>query len=181
MAKVVKLENLEFEIKKAAKEMTEQFWWNVQPQIFALGRETERTMKLFIQKDTKRGGSTGNLASNIHFVPDMDTSAHIQWGVGEIDVLMANAPYYYVVNSGKKITGGAFAPYNGKAILGDFEGERPDKGEVGKGTQHWNKLGKRGKGFFMAPGVIRPMNYIENTWEYVLTKLNEIVDGWSYK
>lgn len=133
----------------------------------ALARETTQVMRRFIVP--KRRGSTGNLAQSI----DADVIVKkdgVFVGVGNIQKMFAQAPYWYVANYGSKWPGSLAAVHEGtkgpKFVpppnLGFFSDGKPNSDKVGIGTAQWGHTGIKGNDL-LVPKTFTPINYIENT------------------
>jgi len=149
-----------FNAQKIVSKTIEKFWFRFQSDAFKLGTKMLVYMQSYINSHRHRKGGTGNLARSIQFYP-ISIAGRVSWGIGKISDLMTTAPYYYVVNYGKKVSGERFIPGGGKGVPGYFgDGNAPNSSMKGVGTEHFNY----GKGkFVMYPGVIRPINYISAT------------------
>jgi len=126
-----------------------------------LGMNIHNYMQNYINARRHRRGGTGNLANAINFV-DLSTPKTIGWGIGDINLLQKKAPYWYVINYGKKITGEPFIPGGGKFVPGSFEGHASE-GALAGGVEKFNY--KDGSKMGIKPkSVIRPIDYIDSTW-----------------
>lgn len=134
-------------------------WFIFQSDALQLGMNLANYMQTFISTRHKRRGASGKLASSITFEPNPNSTGQIGWGVGDISVLNAKAPYWYVVNYGKTVGGQPFIPAKGKFVPGSFEGNAPSPALKG-GVQKFNKGDGSGMGMF-PKSAIRPMNYIQ--------------------
>lgn len=127
--------------------------------IEAIARETERVIKKKISERIKRAGSTGNLANSFFTVKISGG-----WGVGDINFLNQQAPYWYWQNFGVAQSGRRIPPGTNEnsRIRGHFE---PDtNGRFKKGSPS----------FPMNPTkAIEAKNYIQAT----LNEVNQIVSG----
>lgn len=148
-----------FNVREIISNTIEKDWINFQAGAFDMGKRLHSYMQSYINSHRKRRGGTGKLAKSINFEVQAGAGlGTIFWGIGKIDLL---APYYYVINYGKMITGGEFIPFKGKKVPGSFEGRRPMSGLKG-GTEKFNIAD--GSGFAMTPkSAVRPMHYIEAT------------------
>ncbi len=102
---------------------------------------------------------SGNLIQQLD-ITVKDTAKGITIGIGNVQKLNEKAPYWYVLNYGKTITGATFIP---PAFVGSFEGDRPSVDQAG--TQRVTS----GK-FFISPQSFTPINYIEATISYMKTR-----------
>ena len=102
-------------------------------QIEEIARETELVIKQKISERIERAGSTGNLADSFTTVP----LGFASWGVGDIDYLNKQAPYWYWQNFGVAQSGrttpprsvGQFSPGIAKPTPGQSGGSLLDHGQ----------------------------------------------------
>lgn len=135
-------------------------WMRFQHHALKMGHTLHGYVQGYINSHRKRGGGTGNLANSVNFEISSSSPTRVSWGVGNINLLQTKAPYWYVINYGKMVTGEAFRPGNGKAVAGFFGAGNPPLGALkGRGTESFTPASKGGYAFF--PGVIRPMHYIQ--------------------
>ena len=135
-------------------------------------------MRHYINSNRKRSGGTDNLANAID-LKVFSTTGQISWGIGHIPTLQSKAPYWYVIDKGKKITGGRFIPGGGKFVPGFFGGgNRPDSAKKGAGTEHFTY--KRNT-FGIYPGIIRPMNYISASEHMLKQHINAVLTRFGMK
>ena len=138
-----------------------------------LAQETTDVMRRFIIPH--RRGSTGNLAQSIEFKLVVKKN-DVFVGVGDIDKMFAQAPYWYVANYGSKwpgslaavqagITGPKFIP---PPNLGFFSDGRVNSSKTGAGSAQWGHTGIGGNDLLI-PKSFRPINYIENTQGWLKT------------
>ena len=163
-----------FSTKEIIDSTIKKDWFLFQLEAHNMGIALTAYMQSYINSNRKRRGGTGNLAKTIKFYP-LNTAGVVSWGIGSIAELNQQAKYWYVVNYGKKITGEAFVPYNGKFTPGSFEGSRPNPAFAGgQGVQHFNK--GDGSGFGLkAKSAIRPINYIESTRHKLMIDMNRLL------
>ncbi len=111
-----------------------------------------------------RGATSGKLANAIKIWRDPNTEAQIHWGIGDINKLQQQVPYWYVVNYGKTTRGQPYIPNFGNFVPGFFLGGdgRPIADLAGKGKERFGKLKYSGSGMFPKT-AIRPINFIEKT------------------
>lgn len=136
----------------------------------SLARQTKSVMQQIINSSVRRKPNTGNLANSIDIVTPIirkNSKGIIEeyiTGVGDIQKLNIEAPYWYVVNYG--VLFGTSIPYVPPSPpLGSFGGNAPDSNLKGSGTQRWS-----GGNYFMKPSSpIRPMNFISNTLQWLRT------------
>ena len=144
-----------FRTKEFTDEIIRKQWMTFQRGALNVGARVFRYMRLYINQYRKRKG-TGNLAKSVTFEKEVGM-ARFWFGIGDINVLNANAPYWYVLNYGKKFTGGAFIPGGGKWRPVRFNGT-PAKGGT-MGNQRATAFVPIGGG--NVPRVIRPLRYID--------------------
>lgn len=143
-----------FSTKEIVSSTIRKSWFEYQYRAFLLGDQIHKYMQSFINSHRRRAGGSGNLARSINLRKSTGVG-YIFWGIGDIGLLMAKAPYWYVTNFGKKITGELFVP---PASTGSFGGNPPISTMRGKGTEKWTHPGK----YFMRPKTaVRPINYIQ--------------------
>jgi len=114
----------------------------------------------FIDKDVKRQPSTKTLSDAIRKAKvEVDVLGdEISVSVVPIADLELKAPYWYVVNYGKKASGEEFVP---KASIGYFPGHTPpEPGHTG--NEVWTETGDTKNDFLMRPMDFTPLNYIEH-------------------
>jgi len=150
-----------FNVKEIMDTTIRKDWFIFQAEAYELGNQLLPYIQTYINAHRKRTGNTGNLADSMTF-EGQTGAGFISWGIGNIDLLNSRAPYWYVINYGRKVTGEAFIP---PATTGYFgQGNKPDSQQAGAGTERWHYAGGRGAGFFMKPThVVRAMNYIQAT------------------
>ncbi len=153
-----------FNVKEIINDTIKKDWFIFQAEAYEMGNTLLLYMQSYINSNRKRSGNTGNLAKSMTF-EGTTGAGFISWGIGNISLLQTRAPYWYVINYGKKITGEDFIP---PANVGYFgQGEKPDSkfaGSKQKGLPRWHRGGGKGTGFFMKPThVVRAMNYISAT------------------
>jgi hypothetical protein len=127
-----------------------------------MGAKLHSIMRGYINAHRKRQGGTGRTARAINFEPTTSPGL-IHWGIGNLDILYAQAPWWHVLNYGARIDGRPFVPGGGKV--------RPVKFTDGDAKPNLRGRGIAGVTGFKRiestnepiPSVIRPMNYIEYT------------------
>ena len=138
--------------------------------LIQLGEETANRMGEVITISAKRF-STGRLASNIKSEVLSSIGDEIHIGIGNINDLKQNAPYFEVLDAG-----GYVPPTN----LGFFEGDPAYPVSGGTG-QKWIHTGDSGKGnYLMRPHkAIEGINYIgiasEELKQHIEQQLNNIL------
>jgi hypothetical protein len=121
-----------------------------------LGIETQEKFRQLIKASKKRPGG-GNLESKIQVEYFVDG---VSWGVGNIDLLDKEAPYWKALNwgsshaVGKVVGGGIFEPGNPKPNAGSFR-----QGRFVKGASD-----SEGKQYaFTVKRPIKAINFLERT------------------
>lgn len=146
---------------------------NLKEEVNKLGGETALQMILSIQGSKKRpqNGEPSDLEKNINcdFFDD-------GWGVGDVNLLKENAPYWAAVNwgsdhmVGKSVPNGFFSPGNPQPDFDAFRSGRwnvgTNQGEgIGEGRKHWS---------FIVQNAIPAMNYIESTVFWLSDKFDNL-------
>ena len=129
-------------------------------QLQAIARKTELVIKDKINESVERDGSTGNLANSF-------TTVKISggYGVGDIDLLNKQAPYWFWQNFGVAQSGRRIPP----GSKGAFQSGNP-RPTSGAGGSRWGSNGQ----FFIKPKKpIQAKNYISAT----LNEVNQIVSS----
>jgi hypothetical protein len=130
--------------------------------IEAIARETEVVIKAKIKERIEREGSTGNLANSFTTVKIPDG-----WGVGDIDFLNTQAPYWYWQNFGKAQSGRTTPPRS----RGQFGTGNPQP-IAGGGRSKWNQ-NSNGQYLIDPKKPIEAKNYIQAT----LNEVNKIISS----
>lgn len=129
--------------------------FEVQEMLLEATEQTRDRMRQIIQEAKKRASTGNNLEKSID-VEILNTEAGFAAGIGNINRLESDAPYYMVLNDG------GYVPYSTVkgAPLGSFEGEAPSKEfYMLPGNAAWERSGS--KGFFMKPQTpIEGIDYI---------------------
>ena len=136
-------------------------WFEFQVHARNTGIALLHYMKTFINNNCKRAGSTGKLENAITF-EDISTTAKIQWGIGNRQILNAQAKYWYVINYGKTVAGQDFVPGGGQyrpVLFQDGPADPTKTGHVASKAIAWKRI--TNPGTEPRPSVVRPMNYIE--------------------
>ena len=164
-----------FNVQKIINKAINKKWFIFQEQVFSLGHEILAYMQNYINANTKRSGSTGNLAKSMTLEVSAGAgTGKVFWGIGNMEILNTEAKYWYVVNFGKMITGQPYVPYHGKRVPGSFNGNVPDSSLTGNGSEQFNK--GDGSGFSMsAKTPIRPMSYIQASRHQLDVKLRMVL------
>ena len=131
-------------------------------QIEAIARETEVVIKQKITERIQREDSTGNLADAFTTVRLSDG-----WGVGDIDFLNRQAPYWFWQNFGKAQSGRTIPPRS----RGQFKTGSPQP-IAGGGKSRWNQSSS-GRYLIDPKKPIEAKNYIQAT----LNEVNQIISS----
>lgn len=150
-----------FSTKEIMDDTIRKHWTNFQYRAIVMGGKLAHYMKHYITANRKRAGGTGNLSKAIKFEKTVGAGV-FSWGIGDINLLNNQAKYWYVVNYGKKISGGEFIPGGRKYRPIEFTDGRADSSKRSQGTARAISF-KRITGNESIPSVIRPMNYIQAT------------------
>jgi hypothetical protein len=136
-------------------------------QVRALGIETQEKFRQLIKASKKRPGG-GNLESKIQVEYFVDG---VSWGVGNIDLLDKEAPYWKAINwgsshaVGKVVGGGIFEPGNPKPDGASFRQGRFIKGASDSdGNQY----------AFTVKKPIKAINFLERTVFWFRNRINNI-------
>lgn len=132
----------------------------VERQIKRIAKLTEDVIREKIRESVQRVGSTGNLANSFYAEKILDG-----WGVGNINYLNKNAPYWRHVNFGSQAIG---ANWQHRVPTGGFSPGEP-KPLAGASGSRWQVGGANYS--FIPTKPIAPLNYIAKT----LQELNIIV------
>lgn len=128
-----------------AKQVAQDFHWELQNELFILGEKAHALMLGTIKSNIKRDGSTGNLEKSIEYKFD-NLANHCGFWIGDIDFLNANAKYWHWLNYGVAQSGRTTPPKD----FGYFEGSK------------WIHMQSNEKSFWMTPTKpIEAINYIE--------------------
>src|SRR6185295_158972 len=122
-------------------------------QLQECAKATVTVMRFHIQTSIERSGSTGKLALGI-----FESKLTSGWGVGDIDYLNQNVPYWAWINYGVARTGRIIPPGTNEnpKILGYFDS--PTKGRFQKGPQYFPIFPTK---------PITAHNYIEKTVQQI--------------
>lgn len=135
-------------------------WFEFQAKVYNLASITHNYIRNYISTHAKRKPITGNLVNAID-LKIFSGPASIGFGIGNMEILQSKAPYWYVVNFGKKVTGEQFSPGGGQWRPVRFGNSPADPQLRGKGRQKATVFAPIGNG--QIPSFIRPMNYIQAT------------------
>lgn len=140
----------------------------VEHRIMALGIETAEKMKSTIKQNKVRpqAGAPTKLENSIDMERIMEGTNIIGWGVGDINRMDTEAPYWKAVNwgsahmVGKHLPGGGFVPGESKPASAHFR-----EGRWQKGAGDYSPIITK---------PIPPMNYIEKTVHWFLLSIDII-------
>jgi hypothetical protein len=125
----------------------------LQEEVNELGDKAVEEGRNHITTSKKRHSLGQNLEKTIE-KEVLQTTGGVEVGIGNINKLKTDAPYFEVLNDG------GYVPYSTVrgAPLGSFEGDKPTSNIV-SGNQNWERSGN--KGYFMKPKqAIEGINYI---------------------
>lgn len=147
--------------KDIYNEVIQREWFLFQAGALALGHKMQSYMRRYINNNRHRTGGTGKLARAINF-EDFSSPGRINWGIGNIEALNRQAPYWHVIATGRKWSGGRFRPGGGQYRPVEFTDgfADPSKRGTGKGKALWGKRITAGE---KKPSYIRPIPYISVT------------------
>lgn len=154
-----------FHTREIMLDTLQKDWFILQAGAMEIGQKLHKYIQSYVNSHRKREGGTGNLAKSINFESKAGAGmGMISWGIGNINLLNTNAPYWYVVNYGKTVGGAPYIPNHGNFVPGYFRGGdgRPRAEMTGKGKESFVYEPNSGKGMFPKT-PIRPMNYIQAT------------------
>jgi hypothetical protein len=139
-------------------------WFDFQIHANKAGDALLHYMKTFINNNCKRTGSTGKLenAIDIKHLKGFGSGA-IEWGIGDMSVLNAQAKHWHVINYGKKVGGEPFIPGGGQYRPVQFQDGPADPAKRGTGNSKAIAFKKIEGPNERKPSPVRPMNYIEAT------------------
>lgn len=134
-----------------------------------LGPKTQEKMKSIIGESKVRpqNGEPLDLENHISLEYFEDG-----WGVGDIDILNDQAPYWAAINwgsshlLGKRVPMGAFSPGEPKPSQDFFRQGRWAEGVAGYTQAHYS---------FIVQKPIEPMNYIETTVDWLKGQIDELI------
>lgn len=164
-----------FDVNEIVNESIKRNWFEFQEKALELGQDVEQYMQNYINAHRKRTGGTGNLAKLMKLEVLSTAPARIEWGIGDINVLNQQAPYWYVVNYGKTTSGQKYIPNYGNFVPGKYRGGdgRPDASQRGRGTEGFQY--QRGAWGMYPSSPIRPMHYISVASAHLKRKLRSIL------
>jgi len=155
-----------FRTTEIMKDTLQTDWFQFQLHAHETGKALLHYIQAFINSNRKRSGGKGTLAKAMT-LDILSTTGQIHWGLGNINTLNQRAKYWYVVNYGKKATGEAFIPGGGRYRPIRFTDGPADPSKRGRGTARVTQM-KRITGDEPRPSAIRPMNYIEATYQQLI-------------
>lgn len=128
-------------------------------QISIIANETAQVMREFVRSSIERVGSTGNLEKSIFSQPLLGASGISGYGVGNIEYLNRQAPYWAWINYGVAGTGRRIPP----PVFGHFEPQ--DKGRIVRDTPLFPIIPTK---------PITPHNYIQRTVAQIPTIVENV-------
>ena len=149
-----------FNVTNWVRKNLERDWFEIQEKVYNLGNQLHAYMITYIKTHKKRTPSTGNLERAID-LKIFSLPAQVGFGIGNLQRLQALAPYWYVLNYGKKVTGERFIPGGRQWRPVRFGNNSADSNLRGHGTQKATIFAPIGGG--KIPNYIRPINYIQAT------------------
>lgn len=132
-------------------------------QVREIARETAIVMQDKIQQSITRAGSTGNLQQSI-----FSEKIRGGYGVGNINFLNTQAPYWRHVNFGSQAIG---ASHSHRVPQGGFNPGNPAPGGAGNGR--W--IVGSGSFSFRPTKPIAPLNYIAKTLQEIPNITNRVL------
>lgn len=162
-----------FRMQTVTNRLIQKFWHLLPAELSVIGDSAHSHMREHIDAHITRPGSTGNLSSSI--TKDFTAGGgRLFVGIGNIDILNAQAPYWYVLNYGKMITGEPFIPGGGKWVpRGEFQPGTPEPNPSDFRGGRW--VPGAGGHTFQAKRPIEPINYIEATKMMVDAQLSNLI------
>ena len=148
-----------FDSKEIYEEAIGQSWFRFQNLVAELGQHILSYLQTYINANSHREGKTGNLA-NAMKLDLIAGEGMVGWGIGKIEDLNKNVPYWYLINFGGLTT----IAREGRGVGGYFgTGDAPDSKYRGTGVGSQRFTQARDY-FIMKPkSPIKGMNYIEST------------------
>ena len=152
-------------------------WFLWQEEVFELGEKTVEVMKDRIEQTRKREkGKEGGLTSLIE-MEVIDTTGKIHFGIGNIEKLKEQAPYYKFINDGGKIPGQKGNSPPKRVPYGIFSNYPKPSSEVPQ-TGRWIEKGKdeEGKSYTFTPKKpVEGKHFIEAGIFFFKRKLKEVL------
>ncbi len=146
-------------------------WFEFQDVAHDTMEKTANVMKGRIENTRKRRKGEKSITDYLNVEKIGPQTAEVRLGIGNIQQLNKEVPYWYFINYGKMFTSGNSLPNYGKPVTpGSFDGEPPIKGASG---QRW-QAGK-GEYTFKAKKPIEPKHYIEAGSEFLKREIKKVV------
>ena len=156
---------------------SDRLYYDAQNGINDVADKTVDNMRETISSNKKRHSFGNNLEKTIDKEVLNDVGG-VDIGIGNVNKLKSDAPYYEVLNAGGYIPysiGGKGFQMVGKAPFGSFEGDKPNSSVV-SGNQNWERSGD--KGFFMKPKKpIEGIGYIEKAVDFAEQELDKFIEA----
>lgn len=155
------------------------FYPEMQAIIFETAEYSLNRMRQIILANKKRPIMTGNL-ENALTMEVLNTTHGLDIGVGNVEVLNIEAPYWQVLNSGfLRDSSIPYIPnYGRKVPIGEFYPGEPQPNRANFREGHW-QVGQ-GKYTFQAKKAIQGIDYITTTNQEVVNKLYKEAKDWTY-
>lgn len=130
---------------------------------------TQRVLRTAIKSGARRS-YTGKLAKAITVEIVENSRSRYEVGIGNISILNSIAPYWYVVNYGKRFDTGV--PYVPPAFRGSFAGNPPVSNDGGKYSTGMEKAIMDGQFSIKPKKPIRPLRYIQAGLNWYFTNVS---------
>jgi len=161
-----KFSNIQRFIEKLDKEGMSH-WAEIQDRMNDLANESRDEMRKTISTSKKRKSFGSNLEDAIE-TELLETTGELVVGVGNVDKLKTDAPYFEVLDQG------GYVPYSTRkgAPLGSFEGDAPALDA--SASLNWERSGN--KGFFMKPKkAISPVGYVRQAVNFAEKQIDKFL------
>jgi len=133
-----------------------------------LGHQTADKMIEIVKSEKKRPDKGTNKLEDAITAETLNTTAGVEVGVGNIQKLVAEAPYYEVINAG------GFIPNRGNLVpVGGFAPGEPKPNEANFREGNWAVGG--GKYTFRPKRMIEGIHYVDRAIEFLEKALNDFV------
>lgn len=137
------------------------YWFEIQNKCMDAADIVSQSMIKHINKNVNRTDSGGGIVK--YLVPEkigVAGKGEVHWAIGCIMTLNATVPYWYVLNSGKKVSGERFSPGDGKYRPYMFTDGKADSNKSGTGVGRGKAIGFRPS--TNKTSYYNPINYIEH-------------------
>lgn len=146
-------------------------WFEFQEIAYDTMEKTAERMKERVENTRKRRKGDKSITDYLNVERIGPQTAEVRLGIGNIQTLNSEIPYWYFINYGKMFkTGSSLPNYGNKVASGSFDGDKPRKGASG---QRW-QVGQ-GKYTFKAKKPIEPKHYIEAGSEFLKREIKKVV------